>query len=174
VRPDSQFLHSCVCELFIYSHDRSAYPAAGKYMDRWESINLSQTHECGNWESGRAVPRKGINKWDFRCSVVLRVSLLTDGPAPGYHGFHGGLGGLVSLDNLQQLNLPMARPQEIMASIVTSEVWSALTTSSSFITGTGLKKWRPPTRSCLFTSYIKIVLKGQLSIWLYGTVVCCQ
>jgi hypothetical protein len=53
---------------------------------------------------------------------------------------------------LTVLNLPMALPQEIMASIVASEVWSALTTSNSFMTGTGLKKWRPPTRSCLFTS----------------------
>jgi hypothetical protein len=28
--PKSQFLHSCFCERFIYSHDRSAYSAAGK------------------------------------------------------------------------------------------------------------------------------------------------
>jgi hypothetical protein len=36
----SQFPHSCVCERFIYSHDRSAYSAAGKYVDRsWEYIN---------------------------------------------------------------------------------------------------------------------------------------
>jgi hypothetical protein len=77
---------------------------------------------------------------------------------------------VVSLDDLQQLNLPMALPQEIMASMVASEVWSALTTSSSFITGTGLKKWRPPTRSCLFTSY-KDFFKGQLSLWLYCTVI---
>jgi hypothetical protein len=27
-RPHSQFPHSCVCERFIYSHDRSAYSAA--------------------------------------------------------------------------------------------------------------------------------------------------
>jgi hypothetical protein len=24
---------------------------------------------CGNWDCGRAIPRKGIHKWDFRCSV---------------------------------------------------------------------------------------------------------
>ncbi len=41
-----------------------------KYVDRsWENINRSQTHECGNWDWGRAIPRKGIHKWDFRCSV---------------------------------------------------------------------------------------------------------
>jgi hypothetical protein len=45
--------------------------AAGKYVD-WslEYINRSQTHECGNWDWGRAIPRKGIQKWDFPCSVV--------------------------------------------------------------------------------------------------------
>jgi hypothetical protein len=32
VRPQSQFLHSCVCDRFIYSHDWSAYSAAGKYV----------------------------------------------------------------------------------------------------------------------------------------------
>jgi hypothetical protein len=41
-----------------------------KYMDRsWEYINVSQTHECWNWDWGRAIPRKGIHKWDFRCSA---------------------------------------------------------------------------------------------------------
>ncbi len=29
VRPQSQFPHSCVCQRFIYSHDRSAYSPAG-------------------------------------------------------------------------------------------------------------------------------------------------
>jgi hypothetical protein len=43
-RPQSQFPHSCVCEKFIYSHDWSAYSAAGKYVDRsWKYINSSQT-----------------------------------------------------------------------------------------------------------------------------------
>ncbi len=69
-RPQSQFSHSCVCERFIYSHDRSAYSAAGKYVDRsWKYLNRSQTHECGNWDWGHAVPFLGIHKWDFRCTV---------------------------------------------------------------------------------------------------------
>jgi hypothetical protein len=47
----SQFPHSCVCEQFIHSHDRSACSAEGKYVDRsWDCINRSQTHECGNWK----------------------------------------------------------------------------------------------------------------------------
>ncbi len=43
-----------------------------KYVNRpWYYINRSQTHECGNWGWGRAIPRKGIHKWDFRCSVSV-------------------------------------------------------------------------------------------------------
>ncbi len=41
-----------------------------QYVDRsWEYINRSQTHECGNWGWGRAIPRNGIHKWDFPCSA---------------------------------------------------------------------------------------------------------
>ncbi len=43
-----------------------------KYVDRsWDYINRSQTHECGNWGWGRAIPRKEIHEWDFRCSVFI-------------------------------------------------------------------------------------------------------
>ncbi len=39
------------------------------HVDRsWEYINGSQTHECGNWDWGRAIPRKGIHRWNFPCS----------------------------------------------------------------------------------------------------------
>ncbi len=68
-RPQSQFPHSCFCER-ICPHDRSAYSAAGKYVKRsWEYINCSQTHECGNWDWGRAFPFLEKYKWDFRCSA---------------------------------------------------------------------------------------------------------
>ncbi len=41
-----------------------------KYVDRfWEYINRSQTHECGNWGWGRAIPRKGIFKRNCHCSA---------------------------------------------------------------------------------------------------------
>jgi hypothetical protein len=60
-QPQSQFPHSCVCERFIYSHDRSAYSAAGKYVNRsWEYIKY--IYECGNWDWGRAIPRKRKHK----------------------------------------------------------------------------------------------------------------
>ncbi len=69
-QPQSQFPHSCVCKQFIYSHDRSAYSSSGKYVDRsWEYINRSQTHECGNWDCGRATPFLGIHQWECCCSA---------------------------------------------------------------------------------------------------------
>ncbi len=57
----ARFPHSCVCERFIYSQDRSAYAAAGP-GNMWTEpgnryINPSQTHECGNWDWGCAIPR---------------------------------------------------------------------------------------------------------------------
>ncbi len=64
-------IHSYICERFIYFQDRSAYSAAGKYVARsWEYMNRSQTHECGKWDKGCAIPGKGIYKTDFPCSVV--------------------------------------------------------------------------------------------------------
>ncbi len=41
----------------------------GIYGPIWEYINRSHTHECGNWDCGRAIPRKEIHKLDFPCSV---------------------------------------------------------------------------------------------------------
>ncbi len=35
-----------------------------------------QTHEWGNLVWGRAIPRKGIHKWDFRCSVKSFIEKL--------------------------------------------------------------------------------------------------
>jgi hypothetical protein len=32
--------------------------------------SLTDAHECGNWDWGGAIPRKDIQKWDFRCSAV--------------------------------------------------------------------------------------------------------
>jgi hypothetical protein len=45
--PKSQFLHSCVCERFKYSHHRSTYFPAAEYSDKsWEYRNRKQKHEC--------------------------------------------------------------------------------------------------------------------------------
>jgi hypothetical protein len=41
--------------------------AAAKYVDRsWE--HRSQTHDCRNWDWGRAIPFRGMHKFDFRSS----------------------------------------------------------------------------------------------------------
>ncbi len=56
--PQSPFPHTCVCERFKHAQDRSTYfPAADL---SWEYIKRSQTHDCGNWDWGRAVPFLGI------------------------------------------------------------------------------------------------------------------
>ncbi len=49
--------------------------SAGNYVDQsLEYINSSQTHECGNWDRGRAIPRKGIHKWNFPCSAGRKIT----------------------------------------------------------------------------------------------------
>ncbi len=55
----------------IYKFPRSVLLfCCRKYVDwSWECINCSQTHECGNWNWGCAIPFLGINKWDFHCNV---------------------------------------------------------------------------------------------------------
>jgi hypothetical protein len=62
-RPRSQFLHSCVCEIFIYSHERSENVVQqNRRTDR--GIN-----KCRNWERGRAVSFLGIFVLNFLYSV---------------------------------------------------------------------------------------------------------
>ncbi len=66
----SFYTHMSVRDLYI-SRIGCLFPA-GKYVDRsWEYINRSQTHEYGNWDWGRAIPRKGIHKGNFPCSVFM-------------------------------------------------------------------------------------------------------
>ncbi len=59
-------------EIYIFPGSRSAYSAAAKYVYwSWEYVNRSQRHmNCGNWDWRHAIPRKGIHKWDFPCSVA--------------------------------------------------------------------------------------------------------
>ncbi len=35
-------------------------------------INSSQTLECGNWDWGRAIPRKGMHRGDFPCGAAKK------------------------------------------------------------------------------------------------------
>ncbi len=68
-----------ICLWVIYKFPQSVFLFRWrKYVDRsWNYINRSQTHECGNWGWGRAIPRKGIHKWDFRCSAKRLISRVT-------------------------------------------------------------------------------------------------
>ncbi len=67
----------CLWAIYIFPRPVCKYSAAWKYVVRsWEYKNRSQTHECGNWDWGRAIPFLEIHKWDFRCSVALPCTVL--------------------------------------------------------------------------------------------------
>ncbi len=78
--PISTFMSLWV--LYIYSHHRSAYSSEGiMWTDpAWEYINRSQTHDYGNWDWGRAIPRKEIHDWDFRWSAITARRTLDAAP----------------------------------------------------------------------------------------------
>ncbi len=40
-----------------------------QFMCLWSIYSNIFPHDCGNWDLGRAIPRKGIHEWDFRCSA---------------------------------------------------------------------------------------------------------
>jgi hypothetical protein len=43
-----------------------------KYVDRsWDYVNRSQTHECGNWGWGRAIPKKEYINGFFVAGCVV-------------------------------------------------------------------------------------------------------
>jgi hypothetical protein len=42
------------------------FPAAEKADRSWEYISRSQTHECGNWDFGQAIPFLEIFVSNFR------------------------------------------------------------------------------------------------------------
>jgi hypothetical protein len=77
VRPCSQFPHSCICERFIYFHDRSTYFAATKYEYRsWEYRNHSQICTW-MWKLG-SRPRSFIARKDlfeFSAQCLCNVSV---------------------------------------------------------------------------------------------------
>ncbi len=67
-RPKSTFM--CLWAIYIFPRSMCLF-CCRKYVDRyWEYIKRLQTHECVNWDWGRAFPIKGILKWNFCCSVV--------------------------------------------------------------------------------------------------------
>jgi hypothetical protein len=65
----SSYIHISVRDLYI----SRIGPPILLQGNMWTSC--SQTHECGNWDRGRAIPRKGIHKWDFPCSARWTTSV---------------------------------------------------------------------------------------------------
>ncbi len=53
--------------------------------------SLTCTHECGNWDWGRAIARKGIHKWDFPSSVdsTFKVTLTSQSGEKWFWLFFG-------------------------------------------------------------------------------------
>jgi hypothetical protein len=83
-RLQSQFLHSCFCERFIYhSSDRSAYSAACRKIGVSSLGKYRSLTDTWMWKLGlrlHAIPFLGIQKFKFLCTVegtTIRPYLLT-------------------------------------------------------------------------------------------------
>jgi hypothetical protein len=64
----------CLWAIYIFPPSICLF-CCRKYVDRSrEYINCSQTHECRNWDWGRAIPRKGMHQWDLPCSVLCNLA----------------------------------------------------------------------------------------------------
>jgi hypothetical protein len=74
--PNSTFV--CLWAIYIFPRSICLF-SCRKYVDRSrEYINRSQTDEGGNLDWGRAIPRKGIHKWRFRCSTISPLAPVED------------------------------------------------------------------------------------------------
>ncbi len=78
--PQSQFRHTCFfCERFLYILPRSVCLFCCMEIDgqMWAYIDHLKTHECGNWDWGRAIPFLGIHQSKFLCSVMFYIHIIT-------------------------------------------------------------------------------------------------
>ncbi len=71
-------------EIYIFAGSVCLFCGREISWRSWKYINRSQTYECGNWDWGRAIPWKGIHRWDFPCSVDYLAGVLP------VHGVDGG------------------------------------------------------------------------------------
>jgi hypothetical protein len=56
--------------IFPWSVYRPILLQDNMWPERGNTLDRSQTHECGNWDWGRAIPFLGIHKSKFLCSVT--------------------------------------------------------------------------------------------------------
>ncbi len=65
----------CLWENYISRMGLSILLPPNMYVDRsWEYINRSKTHECGNRDWGRAIPRRGMHKMGFSLQWEVQSS----------------------------------------------------------------------------------------------------
>jgi hypothetical protein len=80
-RPHPNFhLHVSVSDLYIPRIGPHIFLQQNMQIDRGEYINRLQTHECGNWDCGQAIPFLGIFVSNFRyCffAVQAGITLIT-------------------------------------------------------------------------------------------------
>jgi hypothetical protein len=72
-RLQSQFLHSCFCERFIYSSDRSAYPAAGNRWAERGNTYMQIAHRHMNVQMG-LMPRNSFSGNSNSFAVQVSIS----------------------------------------------------------------------------------------------------
>jgi hypothetical protein len=56
----------CLWVIYIFPGSVHIFPAAEQADPSWEYLNCSQTHECGNWDCGRAIYFLGVYVSNFR------------------------------------------------------------------------------------------------------------
>jgi hypothetical protein len=71
-------IHVSVSDLYIPRTGPHIFLQQKRQADHWEYINCSQTHECGNWDGGRAIPFLGMFVSNFRY-FVFAVCVLPKG-----------------------------------------------------------------------------------------------
>jgi hypothetical protein len=55
-------IHVSVSDIYIFPQSICLFCCRKSVDQSWEYVNRSQTHECGNWDWGRAIPRRGIHQ----------------------------------------------------------------------------------------------------------------
>ncbi len=72
-RSQSQFPHSCVYERFMYSHDRSAYSAAGKYVDQFPHSCVCERFMYSRDRSAYSAAGKYVDQFPHSCVCELFI-----------------------------------------------------------------------------------------------------